>query len=114
MLIKNSIQFKFYIIRSARQKRSDSKKILNLFFFLIFNFPFFSLKVTYILSEPSPSWTGQTGHITLDIIKTFIDPSSTNVATFGCVCGPQPFNELALEFLEGAGFQSSDLHIFHG
>ncbi|XP_037042316.1 cytochrome b5 reductase 4 isoform X2 [Bradysia coprophila] len=72
------------------------------------------LKITYYLSEPSPSWTGRTGHITSDVIKTLIDPSTANISTFCCVCGPQPFNELALEFLQGAGFQSSDLHIFHG
>lgn len=74
----------------------------------------YSLKITYVLSEPLSTWTGQTGHINADIINNLIDRSSANVSTFCCVCGPQPFNELALEFLEGAGFQSSDLHIFRG
>eukprot|EP00475_Leptophrys_vorax_P028120 TRINITY_DN404_c0_g2_i1.p1 TRINITY_DN404_c0_g2~~TRINITY_DN404_c0_g2_i1.p1 ORF type:complete len:307 (-),score=85.93 TRINITY_DN404_c0_g2_i1:581-1501(-) len=48
-----------------------------------------NFKVHYIVSKPSATWTGLTGHINADIIKKYMpDPTDSESIVF--VCGPPP------------------------
>jgi len=61
-------------------------------------------KVTYILSRPSESWTGHTGYITTELVKSiFPSPSSESVVL---LCGPPKMvNEACKPSLKEAGFE---------
>lgn len=48
-----------------------------------------NVKVTYILSTPSPSWTGHKGFVTLPLVQEVIAKPSAD--TLVLVCGPPGF-----------------------
>eukprot|EP00993_Chasmostoma_nieuportense_P005143 NODE_5777_length_612_cov_19.276289_g5613_i0.p1 GENE.NODE_5777_length_612_cov_19.276289_g5613_i0~~NODE_5777_length_612_cov_19.276289_g5613_i0.p1 ORF type:complete len:145 (-),score=44.90 NODE_5777_length_612_cov_19.276289_g5613_i0:61-495(-) len=47
------------------------------------------VEVTHVLSKPGPEWTGETGHITHDLIRKYMP--SPESATKVWVCGPAGF-----------------------
>ena len=45
--------------------------------------------VDYILSQPSETWRGHTGHVTADLLEQFLPGPSADVMVY--VCGPPGF-----------------------
>lgn len=91
------------------------------------------IRISYVLSaaspsaaalpsSPSPSTTTMMvksgriryGRIAAADVARFATKDSDEFATFCCVCGPTPFNDLCLEYLRDAHFDDDNLHIFHG
>lgn len=90
------------------------------------------IHISYVLSSaapnlsPSPSTSTGTapakmingrihfGRISAELVARFSNKDSDTFATFCCVCGPTPFNELCLSFLRETQFDDENLHIFHG
>lgn len=64
-------------------------------------------------STPVP-WLVERGRISVEIARQLTNVDSPLYATYVCLCGPKPFNELACQFLEQAGHNMVHLHSFQG
>ncbi|KAI8997828.1 hypothetical protein BDB01DRAFT_772613 [Pilobolus umbonatus] len=51
-----------------------------------------NLSVTYVLERPPVDWSGRTGYVTSDLLKTEL-PSPSEPSSVIFVCGPPPFME---------------------
>ncbi|XP_062535498.1 cytochrome b5 reductase 4-like isoform X1 [Armigeres subalbatus] len=58
--------------------------------------------------------TLERGRISLAIAQQLTNVDSPLAATFVCLCGPKPFNELACQYLEQAGHNMMHVHSFQG
>ncbi|XP_050090054.1 cytochrome b5 reductase 4 isoform X2 [Anopheles aquasalis] len=54
------------------------------------------------------------GRISLEIIRQLTTPGSPSHATYCCVCGPKPFNELCLQYFQQTEHNPKHLHSFQG
>ncbi|EAT43055.1 AAEL005478-PA, partial [Aedes aegypti] len=63
---------------------------------------------------PSKATTLERGRISLAIVQQLTNVDSPLAASFVCLCGPKPFNELACQHLEQAGHNPSYVHSFQG
>lgn len=63
---------------------------------------------------PSKATTVERGRISLAIVQQLTNVDSPLAASFVCLCGPKPFNELACQHLEQAGHNPSYVHSFQG
>ncbi|XP_055597355.1 cytochrome b5 reductase 4 isoform X2 [Uranotaenia lowii] len=54
------------------------------------------------------------GRISLDIARQLTNVDSPLHATYVCLCGPKPFNELSCQYLEQAGHNMGHVHSFQG
>ncbi|XP_075209988.1 cytochrome b5 reductase 4-like [Lycorma delicatula] len=73
--------------------------------------------VEHILSEPNPEWTGKRGHVTLDLIQTFLPCYTVDIprTNFICICGPRPFTLLIEKWLkEDLGYTGDNYYSFLG
>ncbi|XP_048480104.1 cytochrome b5 reductase 4 isoform X1 [Plutella xylostella] len=74
-------------------------------------------KPTYILSEPSPSWTGHSGRITTDLITEVLGNSTKcedSCDHFACLCGPTEFTNTGVQMLTALGMRENCIHAFMG
>lgn len=70
-------------------------------------------EVQYVLSEPSPSWSGATGRVSESLLRETVSKPDDS-RCFACVCGPDAFTELSLGLLKQLGFNEQELHAFQG
>lgn len=54
------------------------------------------------------------GRISLEVAEQLTNLDSPQYATYICVCGPKPFNELCYQYLEQTGHNMAHLHSFQG
>ncbi|XP_065089720.1 cytochrome b5 reductase 4 isoform X2 [Ochlerotatus camptorhynchus] len=75
-----------------------------------------STTITEADSRPSSSAAAalERGRISLAVAQQLTNVDSPLSATFVCLCGPKPFNELSCQHLEQAGFNMSHVHSFQG
>lgn len=64
------------------------------------------LSIRHVLSEPDPSWSGETGRITKAIVEEIAQS-----ATFAFICGPTAFSDITADHLRE---QQVDMHCFQG
>ncbi|XP_058054026.1 cytochrome b5 reductase 4 [Anopheles bellator] len=82
------------------------------------------LTVVHYLSETEqpdiavPDVRAQTstahGRVTLDIVRQLTTGESPAYASYCCVCGPKPFNELCLQYFAQTDHNPKHLHCFQG
>ncbi|XP_026725907.1 cytochrome b5 reductase 4 isoform X2 [Trichoplusia ni] len=74
------------------------------------------LKITYVLSEASSSWTGHKGRITSELLtESFGNIQCDDKCThFACLCGPTEFTYTGLDFLKKQGLKDNCIHAFMG
>lgn len=72
--------------------------------------------VKYVLSEPSSSWAGTTGHLNEELVQEYLPPLSTLVdqKMLICACGPTPFTANAMRLARLQGYRDDCLHPFLG
>ncbi|XP_058837562.1 cytochrome b5 reductase 4 isoform X2 [Topomyia yanbarensis] len=56
----------------------------------------------------------ESGRISLEIAQQLTNVDCPLYATYVCLCGPKPFNELSCHYLEQAGHNMTHLHSFQG
>ncbi|XP_055631711.1 cytochrome b5 reductase 4 isoform X2 [Toxorhynchites rutilus septentrionalis] len=66
------------------------------------------------ISPPTLTHRLERGKISLEVAKQLTNLDSPQYATYVCVCGPKPFNELCCQYLEQAGHNMAHLHSFQG
>ena len=76
-------------------------------------------QVQHILSEPRAEESCDekflTGRVSSEMINSILSKKSSNTdSPFVCVCGPMPFVDNVKTYLNDAGFDSNNLHCFHG
>ncbi|XP_052861849.1 cytochrome b5 reductase 4 [Anopheles cruzii] len=54
------------------------------------------------------------GRVTLDIVRQLTSVGSPLYASYCCVCGPKPFNELCLQYFAQTDHNPKHLHCFQG
>lgn len=72
------------------------------------------LKVSYVLSEGSSSWTGLRGRIDKNLLEKLLPESSQQQTTYLCLCGPTEFTKLGISLLADLGYSSDACHAFLG
>uniref|UniRef100_A0A8D0DVX0 Cytochrome b5 reductase 4 n=1 Tax=Salvator merianae TaxID=96440 RepID=A0A8D0DVX0_SALMN len=68
--------------------------------------------VQFILSEPKKGWTGKQGRISSSLLSQFLKRSKFDSKIFICICGPVPFMEQGIQFLQGLGYSCKEVHCF--
>ncbi|XP_058465332.1 cytochrome b5 reductase 4 isoform X2 [Malaya genurostris] len=56
----------------------------------------------------------ESGRISLEIAQQLTNVDCPLYATYVCLCGPKPFNELSCHYLDQAGHNMTHLHCFQG
>ncbi|XP_072392396.1 cytochrome b5 reductase 4 isoform X2 [Diabrotica undecimpunctata] len=77
------------------------------------------LTINHVLSEPSASWTGLSGHVNNEMINNAIqehikDTGYTISDIFAFICGPNQFLELSLDRLRSLDITDEQIHTFSG
>ena len=66
--------------------------------------------VTHVVTAPSEGWDGETGRISEDIVKKYIDNK-----TWVGLCGPPGFNREAVRLLRDVSkLETEHIHVFEG
>ncbi|KAI1280980.1 nitrate reductase [Xylaria sp. FL0933] len=70
-------------------------------------------RLSYVLSQPGPAWTGERGRIDADLIAREVGPcTSTDGEDLVLVCGPKPLEESVLSIFTGMGWKKEDMVFF--
>ncbi|KAI1124931.1 nitrate reductase [Nemania abortiva] len=70
-------------------------------------------RLRYVLSQPSPSWTGGRGRIDEDLIAREVGScTSTDGEDVVLVCGPKPLEESVLSIFTRMGWKKDDMVFF--
>ncbi|XP_004673714.1 PREDICTED: cytochrome b5 reductase 4 [Condylura cristata] len=72
------------------------------------------LDVEFVLSAPSPEWSGKQGHISPALLSEFLKRSLDKSKVLICICGPPPFTEQGVRFLHDLNFSKDEIHSFTG
>ncbi|KAI5712245.1 hypothetical protein M8J75_006922 [Diaphorina citri] len=74
------------------------------------------LSVDHVLSEPSSSWEGPCGRISLDLLHKYVPTRSSDIPAdvFICVCGPIGFNQTTEQYLSELNYSQEDYFSFAG
>ncbi|XP_035792602.1 cytochrome b5 reductase 4-like isoform X2 [Anopheles albimanus] len=75
-----------------------------------------------VVSDRDPAYAGEhgtgssysRGRVSFEIIRQLTSPGSPSHATYCCVCGPKPFNELCLQYFQQTEHNPKHLHSFQG
>jgi len=68
------------------------------------------IQITYVLSQPEPEWTGETGRISHDLLNNHV-VKLVKKPLF-CVCGPKQFTQLATDYMCQSGYTMEAIHLF--
>lgn len=68
--------------------------------------------VSHVLSQPSATWTGDKGLISLNLVKSLL--TSPVLEIFIGICGPPVFNDLCVDYLKQNNFTDDSFHCFSG
>ncbi|KAI3342838.1 nitrate reductase [Ustulina deusta] len=70
-------------------------------------------RLNYVLSRPSPAWTGRRGRVDANLIAEEVGPCpSADGGDVILVCGPKPLEESVLSIFTGMGWQKDDMVFF--
>ncbi|KAM9156112.1 cytochrome b5 reductase 4-like isoform 3-T3 [Pangshura tecta] len=69
-------------------------------------------EVQFILSEPKKEGTGKQGKISSSLLSEFVKRSKKDSKVLICVCGPAPFTEQGIQFLQDLGYSKEEVHSF--
>ncbi|XP_074844959.1 cytochrome b5 reductase 4 [Carettochelys insculpta] len=69
-------------------------------------------EVQFILSEPRKEWTGKQGKISSSLLSEFVKRSKKDSRVLICVCGPTPFIEQGIQYLQDLGYSKEEVHVF--
>ncbi|XP_034622001.1 cytochrome b5 reductase 4 isoform X4 [Trachemys scripta elegans] len=69
-------------------------------------------EVQFILSEPKKEGTGKQGKISSSLLSEFVKRSKKDSEVLICVCGPAPFTEQGIQFLQDLGYSKEEIHSF--
>ncbi|XP_044867798.1 cytochrome b5 reductase 4 isoform X1 [Mauremys mutica] len=69
-------------------------------------------EVQFILSEPKKEGTGKQGKISSSLLSEFVKRSKKDSKVLICVCGPVPFTEQGIQFLQDLGYSKEEVHSF--
>jgi len=65
------------------------------------------LRTTHVLSRPEPSWTGETGRLSRELLDRLLsEPASSR----HFICGPPPMMNAAVSILKGMGVPEDRIH----
>ncbi|XP_053143113.1 cytochrome b5 reductase 4 isoform X2 [Hemicordylus capensis] len=68
--------------------------------------------VEFILSKPNKEWTGKQGNISSSLLSEFVKRSKCDSKILICICGPLPFMEQGIQFLQDLGISGEEIHCF--
>ncbi|XP_072855187.2 cytochrome b5 reductase 4 isoform X3 [Pogona vitticeps] len=68
--------------------------------------------IQLVLSEPKEEWTGKQGKISSSLLSQFVKRSTHGSKILICICGPLPFMEQGVQFLQDLGHTSEEIHCF--
>ncbi|KAM3853180.1 cytochrome b5 reductase 4 isoform 5-T8 [Vipera latastei] len=68
--------------------------------------------IEFVLSEPKKEWPGKQGKISLSLLSEFVKRSQHESKILICICGPLPFMEQGIQFLQTLGHSGNDVHCF--
>ncbi|CAI5769771.1 cytochrome b5 reductase 4 isoform X1 [Podarcis lilfordi] len=69
-------------------------------------------EVQFVLSEPKKGWKGKEGKISSSLLSQFVKRSKCDSKVLICICGPPPFMEQGIQFLQDLGYSSKEIHCF--
>ncbi|CAM4533999.1 cytochrome b5 reductase 4 isoform X1 [Caretta caretta] len=69
-------------------------------------------EVQFILSEPKKEGTGKQRKISSSLLSEFVKRSKKDSKILICVCGPAPFTEQGIQFLQDLGYSKEEVHSF--
>ncbi|XP_032999238.1 cytochrome b5 reductase 4 isoform X3 [Lacerta agilis] len=69
-------------------------------------------EVQFVLSEPKKGWKGKEGKISSSLLSQFVKRSKCDSNVLICICGPPPFMEQGIQFLQDLGYSSKEIHCF--
>ena len=67
-------------------------------------------RVTHVLSRPSDTWQGASGHITAELLAASLPAPGADVQAL--ICGPPSFVTVALRLLREMGYTDSNIFVF--
>ncbi|KAM6460669.1 cytochrome b5 reductase 4 isoform 1-T1 [Liasis olivaceus] len=68
--------------------------------------------IQFVLSEPKKEWTGKQGKISSSLLSEFVKRSKHDCKILICICGPLPFMEQGIQFLQALGHSGNEIHCF--
>ncbi|XP_066468583.1 cytochrome b5 reductase 4 isoform X2 [Tiliqua scincoides] len=68
--------------------------------------------VQFVLSEPNKGWTGKQGKVSSSLLSPFVKRSKCGSKILICICGPLPFMEQGMQFLQDLGHSCEEIHCF--
>ncbi|XP_013910588.1 PREDICTED: cytochrome b5 reductase 4 [Thamnophis sirtalis] len=68
--------------------------------------------IQFVLSEPKKNWAGKQGKISLSLLYEFVKKSKPESKILICICGPFPFMEQGIQFLQTLGHSGNEVHCF--
>ncbi|XP_063168680.1 cytochrome b5 reductase 4 isoform X1 [Candoia aspera] len=68
--------------------------------------------IQFVLSEPKKGWTGKQGKISSSLLSEFVKRSKHDSKMLICICGPLPFMEQGIQFLQALGLSDNEIHCF--
>ncbi|XP_044277621.1 cytochrome b5 reductase 4 isoform X2 [Varanus komodoensis] len=69
-------------------------------------------EVHFVLSEPKKGWAGKQGSISSSLLSPFVKRSKDNSKMLICICGPLPFMEQGIQYLQDLGQSCQEIHCF--
>ncbi|XP_062981855.1 cytochrome b5 reductase 4 isoform X2 [Elgaria multicarinata webbii] len=68
--------------------------------------------IQFVLSEPKKEWTGKQGKISSSLLSQFVKRSKCDSKMLICICGPLPFMEQGIQYLQDLGQSCQEIHCF--
>eukprot|EP00076_Gallus_gallus_P006781 XP_001233871.1 cytochrome b5 reductase 4 isoform X1 [Gallus gallus] len=69
-------------------------------------------EVQFILSEPAEDWVGKRGKISSALLSECMKRSKKDSKVLICICGPTPFTEQGIQYLQDLGYSQEEMHAF--
>ena len=70
------------------------------------------MSVTHVVTSPSEGWDGETGRISEEILRKYVDGDNK---TWVGLCGPPGFNREAVRLLRDVSqLETEHIHVFEG
>ncbi|NXO51433.1 NB5R4 reductase, partial [Aramus guarauna] len=69
-------------------------------------------EVQFVLSQPTKDWMGKQGKISSSLLSEFVKRSRKESKVLICICGPTPFTEQGVQYLQDLGYSQEEIHAF--
>jgi ferredoxin-NADP reductase len=70
--------------------------------------PRLDLRVVYVLEDPPPGWSGETGYVDAAVLRRHLPAGHARMQYF--VCGPPPLMDAMDRLLPGLGIPADRIH----